>query len=169
MNNSKILLSFLIPLFFFSSFRSKKICLEGKWSGTVSFLENKTGTEGLVSEWRMDATLTNDTGRAVHFSNVTSMHGWSRCRTTAKTELELGIDDETNTYSISVNVPGCYGTQVYKGISSDYAVSDETAIVINNRPMGANRNTLSGRLTETHTTEFGSTTTTYEWNLTKSR
>ncbi len=170
MKPTKILVLFFIPLLFSGSFENQESIqeeFETKWSGTVSFYEKKTGSEGLNSEWRMFASVSNDTGTAVHYSYVTSIHGWSRCRTTEKTLLEVGIDEETKTYSISVNVPGCYGRQVIQGQESSYAVSDETAIVITNPRLPQNLNVLTGSTVETYTHEFGTTTTIYEWNLRK--
>jgi hypothetical protein len=170
MKKHEIVALLLIPIFFTANIgipESEEPSLVDQWSGVVSFFEKKTGSDGLYSEWRMFAFIYRDTGTSVHTANITSIHGWSRCRTTEKTYLELGIDEENKTYSISVLVPGCYGRQVIKGIESEYGHTDETSIVINNQRLPQDRGVLTGSTSETHTDEFGSTMTIYRWTLRK--
>ena len=138
----------------------------GKWSGTVSFFEKRIGSEAFISEWHMDATITNDTGTVIHTSKYSDSHGSGSCRNQGKTELEVGIDDEKNTYSINVNVPGCNGTQTRDGVDSPYPITDETAITINDQPL-SNRNILSGRTSKTDLLSGLEITTIYTWHLTR--
>ena len=126
------------------------------WSGKVSFFEKKTGGEIAISEWKMEATIVNNKGTAIHSMKLKStIHGdVIDCRSEAETEVEVDIDDEAGKYGITVPVPGCEG------------VSDQTAIVISDQILGSNRNTLSGTLVlEDDNPAGGTITTTYTWNL----
>ncbi len=172
-----VFLMFIVLVFLLvSSYAEKKgseTNAEKKWNGSVSWFQKKTGPELSLSEWSMEASLTNDTGRAVHSSRVVTRRGdVSDCRTVGKAELNVGIDEETGEYSIEVLMPGCYGTvRYYHGQTEDYARTDETAIIIEKQRLGNNPNFLPGFLVEYDTTEArGNTTvTTYRWNLTKNR
>jgi hypothetical protein len=168
-----VLLLFIPLLRNIHAFRERKneIHLEDKWTGTVSFFEKKSGGEIGISEWKMEATITNGTGTAVHTSMTRSPYGdHSFCRTSAKTELDLGIDDEAGEYSINVPVPGCYGTVTDRyGKTDSMAVTDETAIIIDHQKLPKNRSVLSGMKKTIDGPDAGgvTTVTTYEWNLKK--
>ncbi len=167
MRNYKQIITLLIPAFFIlGNSKNVKSDYESKWSGTVSFFEKRTGSEGFISEWHMDATITNDTGSVTHSSKYSDAHGYGQCRNNGKTELEVGIDDEKHSYSISVNVPGCNGTQTRNGVESPYPVTDETAITINDQPLRTS-NTLSGRTSKTDLLNGLEIITIYTWHLTR--
>ena len=140
---------------------------DGIWSGTVTFLEKQTGKEIVISEWRMEAKITNNKALAIHsFKFKDQNNNTSDCRNTEETELELGIDYETMKYSISVSMPGCYGKQINNGETIDFAKTDETAIVINDQPL-KDVNVLEGTITERNGSgenEVASVTT-YTWRL----
>lgn len=143
---------------------------DGIWTGTVSFLEKKTGKEIVISEWKMEAKITNNKGAAVHSFHYKNQNGnVSDCSTEDKTELSIGIDYEEAKYSIEVLVPGCYGKQTSNGNTVDFAQSDETAIQIDDQPL-KDQNVLSGTITnKTGPDENGNaTTTTYKWHLVRS-
>ena len=171
MKNYKTFLLLLLTPFFLSTIHNKKrknnAEVAGKWSGTVSFLEKRTGAEAFISEWRMDATIINDTGTVIHSSKYSDSQGSGRCTNQGKTQLEVGIDEEKNTYSIMVYVPGCYGTQTRGGVTTPYPVTDETAITVDNQTIGSNRNSLSGRTHKIEQVGDLQITTIYDWTLTK--
>lgn len=139
----------------------------------MSFFERKSGREITRSEWRMEANIKNDTGTAIHSSITESIYGdHSFCKTVAKTELELGIDEESGEYSINVPVPGCYGTVTDRyGKTDSMGVTDETAIVIERQKLGKNPDMLAGQIKTVDGPDLnGSTTVTiYEWNLKKAK
>jgi len=140
---------------------------EGIWSGIVTFLEKQTGKEIVISEWRMEAKITNNKALAIHsFKFKDQNNNTSDCRNTEETELELGIDYETMKYSISVAMPGCYGKRVNGGETTDFAQTDETAIVINDQPL-KDPNILEGTTTEKSSGGENETmsVTTYTWRL----
>jgi hypothetical protein len=143
-----------------------------KWSGTVSFLDKKTGPKIIISEWKMEATIDDGVATVIHSfeSEDTESHS-AHCRNEAETELQLGIDKEAKKYSIWVDVPGCYGTKIDHGVQSDFGQTDETAIVINDQPLPDDARILSGRLVlKDGPHDDGSAgTTTYEWNLEKDK
>ena len=93
--------------------------------------------------------------------------GSGQCTNQGKTQLEVGIDEEKNTYSIMVYVPGCYGTQTRGGVTTPYPVTDETAITVDNQTIGSNRNSLSGRTHKIEQVGDLQITTIYDWTLTK--
>jgi hypothetical protein len=169
-------LLFIAGLFILTGFkkqnRDRKIP-EAKWSGTVSFFEKKSGGEIAFYEWRMEATITNDTGTAVHTMKFSNTQGDnSYCRTAGKTELEVGVDEDAGEYGITVWVPGCYGRTYYHyGKIDSFTVTDETGIMINKQRLGANHNALSGRTRDVAGPDpSGCTTITiYEWDVKKTK
>ncbi len=140
---------------------------DGIWTGTVTFLEKQTGKEIIISEWRMDAKISNNITAVIHSFTFKSTNGTtSDCKTEDKGELEVDIDYETGKYSIKVPMPGCYGKTISNGSTSDFSKTDETAIMINDQPL-KDPNILEGILTEKTgggDNENG-TTTTYKWRL----
>ena len=177
MKNYKIIPLLFIALPFLSSstrtLKKTNTKSESKWSGTVSYFEKKSGGEIDLSDWRMEATITNDTGTAVHTYKFRNKLGdESYCRAMAKTELDLGIDEDAGIYEISVPVPGCHGIATYHyGGTDSFGVTDETGIMINKQRLGTNHNVLSGRIRDIDGPDpAGCTTiTTYEWNLRKTK
>lgn len=141
---------------------------EAKWSGTVSFQVTTHNRDGGSSIWKMDATIHNDTGTATHSSRFQRPNASGSCFNQAKTELEVGIDEERGEYSIFVAVPGCYGRQVDYGVEKDYATTDETGISIDHQRLGSNHNVLSGIIRDsTGDGEGSSSVTIYTWNLSR--
>lgn len=131
------------------------------WSGTVSFIVKQTGTDIIISEWKMEAIITSNKAKAIHsFHSEKANKEISDCKNTAETELSVGIDYDANKYSIEVPMPGCYGKQTLNGNTVDFAQSDETAIRIDDQPL-KNPNILEGTIKEND----GEMITTYTWHL----
>ena len=138
---------------------------DGIWTGTVSFIEKQTGREIVISEWKMQATITANKGPAIHSFHFKSLDGAvSDCENKEATELSVGIDFDEKKYSIEVPMPGCYGKQTASGSTTDFAKTDETAISINNQPL-KDPNILEGIITERSGSEGNETVTTHKWNL----
>jgi len=142
---------------------------EDLWTGTVSFVERQTGKNIEISLWKMEATITNNKGMAMHSFQFTDVNGTtSACKNGNETELSVGIDFETKKYSIEVPMPGCYGKTISGGKSTDFAKTDETAISISHQPL-KDPNLLEGTITENPGTDENGTgiITTYKWRLEK--
>src|SRR5436190_13199514 len=76
---------------------------DGIWTGTVSFLEKQTGKEIIISEWRMDAKITNNQAATVYsFKFKDAANNTTDCKVEDKAELEAGIDYDAGKYSITV-------------------------------------------------------------------
>jgi hypothetical protein len=170
MKNYKIiLLVFIMPVFLSSAVEQSKKptkAIKGKWSGKVSFYETLTGGS-VTYEWRMDAVITDDTGTVVHSYNSLSKEGCTQdCSTAGPTELELGIDIDTKEYGIRVPVQGCSGISVCKGNSNKFALTDETAILIEGQPLKSEYS-VSGTTSQTYSANGSTTITKYSWSLTK--
>jgi len=169
-------LIFIVSIFGLTGFKKqswkKRVSSEDKWSGTVNFHEKKMGPTLVRHDWWMTATLVGNSGEAMDTAYIENTDGdkW-HCRTVAKTELELGIDEEKGKYGITVAVPGCYGVSIdrYGVVYPGYGLTDETAIVINDQRLGTNHNVLSGSIVLRDSFPDGSRAiTTYTWNLKKS-
>lgn len=162
----------LIPSLFIQSTTKNNIHSEneeGIWTGTVGFIEKQTGNNIEISEWKMEATITNNKGTARHSFQFKDKNGaTSVCKNQEETELSVGIDFETKKYSIEVPMPGCYGETYSGGKSSDFAKTDETAISINDQPL-KDPNLLEGTINEeSGVDENGnSRITIYKWRLEK--
>ena len=173
MKKYNLFLLLLIPSLFIQSTK-KNITLsedeEDLWTGTVSFVERQTGKNIEISLWKMEATITNNKGMAMHSFQFTDVNGTtSVCKGGDETEISVGIDLETKKYSIEVPVPGCYGQTNSGGKSTDFAKTDETAISINDQPL-KDPNLLEGTITQnpgTNENESITTITTYKWRLEK--
>ena len=158
-----------MPVFLSSAVKQSKKptkAIKGKWSGKVSFYETLTGGS-VTYEWRMDATITNDTGTVIHSFNSLSKEGCTEdCSTGGPTELELDIDMETKEYGIRVPVQSCSGTSLCKGYTRKFVHTDETAILIEGQPVKS-ENSVSGTTTETYSAKGSTTITKYSWSLKK--
>lgn len=170
--NSYLLL--VILLTFSSSAFIQKQSNERKseevWSGTVSFLEKRTGREIVTSEWTMFASFNASHGTANQNKKDRMRNGAKGdCYGEGSSELDVGIDDETNTYGITAYIPSCTGTSVTAAGTVSAAAQDETAIVINDQPLPENTNSLSGTLTidEGPFPDGSAASTIYKWNLVK--
>ena len=142
---------------------------QDKWSGTVSWHRKITGTDQgngpYFSEWRMDATITNDTGTVVQtFVSEHPTSGSCQCTKINHTDLEVGVDEEA--YAIFVPAEGCYGTCTDHGVTKEFGVSDETGIAINQQPTGRNPKHLSGTIViDTTYPDGGHWYEIYTWSL----
>src|SRR5688572_17633440 len=168
MKKANITLILFMSFLFLSSKQKRDTSNSGetKWSGTVSFIEKRTGPGIIISEWRMDATITNDTGTATNKKKTETIVGdKSECDGQDKSELDVGIDLEAKTYAISVSIPDCNGRTITAG-GSEYEFVQDGAIFINDQRFGTNYNVLSGNLTLIDSFANGSkVVTTYTWNL----
>ena len=170
MKKYRFLLLFLISFFLIQSSTVSKNDFEedeGIWSGTVSFIEKQTGKEIVISEWKMEAKITSNKGKAIHSFHSKVLNGAvSDCKTEDETELGVDIDYEINKYSIEVPMPGCYGQTISEGRNTDFAQTDATAITIDNQTL-KDPNVLEGTIAEKNGggNNEVTTTTTYTWKL----
>ena len=141
---------------------------EDSWSGDVQFSEIRIGPGIVVHQWKMGALISNDTGTATH-SLIAEIENKYKvtCNGQGSSYLEVGIDEDSSTYSIFASVPGCRGLRVSAAGNVTSTGEDETGITINNQPLGTNRNSLRGTLVSRDTADETITTTTYIWNLRK--
>lgn len=171
MNNTKtIAVLVLAAIFIFGGFKKKAAMTdEGKWTGTVSFYEKRTGGKIVRSDWWMIGTITGNIGNGLDSSIFENTDGdKAKCATSEKTELELGIDGETNEYDITVNIPGCYGTKTDRyGKTESYGLCDETAIMINHQKLGSDPDLLEGRIRTVQGPDASGSSIIiiYEWHL----
>ena len=175
MKNCKLILPlFIAPFFLSSSIKQNKktnTIDEEKWSGTVSFYEKRTGPEIVISEWRMDATITDNTGTASNKKKSETTPGdKGECNGQGKSELDVGIDLETKTYSISASIPDCNGLTI-TAAGREYEFVQDGSIFITDQPLGNNRNVLSGNLIlkDGPFANGAMTETIYSWHLTNSK
>jgi hypothetical protein len=176
MRNYKIILRvFISAIFLLSGFKERKkvnVHPEDKWSGIVTFHEKKTGPKIIRSDWWMIATINNNVGNALDSSVFENTDGdKARCAKREKTELDLGLDEQTREYDITIAVPGCYGTKTDRyGKTDSFGLCDETAIIIERQKQGADHNVLSGQITivDGPDANGNKTVTVHEWNLKKS-
>ncbi len=140
------------------------------WSGNVQFTEIRVGRKITVYQHHMVAIITNDTGTATHSLTVDIQDKYSAtCNGAGSSYLEVGIDEEDNTYSIFASIPGCRGTRTSAAGNVEIAGEDETGISVPKQPWNGNRNSLQGTFTKRDTTiDYTITTTTYVWNLRRS-
>lgn len=143
---------------------------EGSWSGDVQFTEIRIGRKITVYQHHMVAIITNDSGTATHSLTIDIQDKYSlTCNGQGSSYLEVGVDEEDNTYSIFASVPGCRGTRTSAAGNVELTGEDETGITVPNQPLRGSRNSLTGSFIKTDTTtDYTITTTTYRWNLTKS-
>ncbi len=143
--------------------------IEDKWSGTMSFLEKNSGPGIVIIERRIDASFTNNVGTASHKMKRELVEGDKlECNGEAKSELEVGFDEEKNTYSILAYVPACKGLAISAAGREWETSEEETGIQVDNQPIGINRNNLSGSLIlKDSFPDGGRAITTYTWNLRK--
>ena len=177
MNYNKIFFFFFLPgMFFLTGFRKNKegkMLSEEKWSGTVTFHEQKIATTFIRCHWWMIATIKDNVAAALDSSIIETRIGdRTYCATRDTTELELGIEEDKGEYGITVPMPGCYGYAIDKyGVRrDDYGLTDQTAIVINRQPLGKSRDLFIGTLVWSDTAVDGTIIiTTHTWNLKKNR
>lgn len=175
MINYKIIILLLISPFIISNgLRQNKKSPnpeEDKWSGTVSYFEKRTGPKIVISEWKMDAIITNNKGTGTNKikSEVTD-EGKSNCFGQDSSELDVGIDLVKKTYSIFVTIPDCNGLTISASRAELKYVQDGS-IMINDQPLGTNRNVLSGNLVLKDGPDANGSLviTTYTWNLKKTK
>ena len=178
MKKYKILLPLFVALFFLATgFIQKnspgipwknKTADEGTWSGTVSYFNKITGTKIILSEWKMDATINNNTVNATNEYNFANTLGdVAECKGRDTTVQEvISIDYEEKEYYIDVQIPPCRGTATTSGVTEPYGASDETGIVIPKQRLGDNPNVISGTLVLNEPDATGGlSVTTYKWNL----
>jgi len=144
---------------------------ESKWSGTIIFHQKKTGPKIVRDDWWMIATITNNIGNGLDSSIYEGTEGdKARCATNAKTELSLGLDEQTGDYDMSVDIPGCYGLKTDRyGKTDSFGLCDETAIVIERQRTSPNPNALKGTIRVVDGPDASGYTviTTHEWDLKK--
>jgi hypothetical protein len=154
---------------FKKKFHQKKT--EAKWSGTITFHQKKTGLKIVRDEWWMIATITNNFGNGLDSSIFQNTDGdKARCATNGKTELSLGLDEQTGDYDMSVDIPGCYGLKTDRyGKTDSFGLCDETAIVIERQRTSPNPNALKGTIRVVDGPDASGYTviTTHEWDLKK--
>ncbi len=115
--------------------------------------------------------IVNDTGTVIQTYTFGGKRASGHCTKDNKTELEVSIDEERKLYSIFVPVEGCRGTQTtYDGITSDFALTDETGIMINDQPLDStNHNVLSGTFALKGDPNEPLSITTYTWSLKRTK
>jgi hypothetical protein len=138
------------------------------WSGSVDFTETRSGPGIAAYQHQMGARITNDTGTATHSLIIELKDKFKvTCSGQGSSFLEVGVDEDANTYSIFVSIPGCQGTRVYTSGNVESTGEDDTGITVPDQPLGANHNSLRGSFMKRDTTGTTIITTIYRWSVYK--
>ncbi|MGZ8558090.1 MAG: hypothetical protein ACXWWC_07155 [Chitinophagaceae bacterium] len=182
MKKYKILLPLFITLFFLATgFIQKnnhripwknKTADEDTWSGTVSYFNKITGPKIILSEWKMDATINNNTVTATNeFNFANTLGDVAECKGRDTTVQEvISIDYEEKEYYIDVQIPPCRGTATTSGVTEPYGATDETGIVVSKQKLKTTPDIISDSLILRDGPDGGGNrgVTIYKWNLVRS-
>lgn len=145
-------------------------------------------------EWRMEATIINNSGTAKSSSNgrrrgssadtCVNTSGTGAIKDTiyasgqAPTELMLSIDDDAKEYGFTVDIPTCTGKKIsdrYANGAFDQRIIDDMSegdsqILVERYKLGKDRNVLSGRIEKHEHPQKGvEHVQIWEWNLKRSK
>jgi len=162
------IIPFIIPLVIPGKQNIKFKIAADTWSGDVHFTETRSGPGIVAYQQQMDALITNDTGTATHSLIIELKDKFKvTCNGQGSSFLEVGVDLDSNTYSLFVSIPGCQGTKVSAAGNVENTGEDETGITVPVQPLGANHNSLRGSIMKRDTAGTTIITTIYRWSVYK--